>query len=108
MFIERFGLAINSTVCLGVNLRFIQHFHSCTPINVFKINIKMLFSIRSVFGGPMKVHPDTVVPIRQPKGPDMAKNFATRIRRKAASKLLAAAAERRSKSANDRRKSAMF
>jgi hypothetical protein len=63
---------------------------------------------RSVFGGPLKVHPDTVVPIRQPKGPDMAKNFATRIRRKAASKLLAAAAERRSKSANDRRKSAMF
>jgi hypothetical protein len=56
----------------------------------------------------MKVHPDTVVPIRQPKGPDMAKNFATRIRRKAASKLLAAAAERRSKSASDRRKSAMF
>jgi hypothetical protein len=63
---------------------------------------------RSVFGGPMKIHPDTVVPIRQPKGPDMAKNFATRIRRKAASKLLAAAAERRSKSASDRRKSAMF
>jgi len=63
---------------------------------------------RSVFGGAMKVHPDTVVPIRQPKGPDMAKNFATRIRRKAASKLLAAAAERRSKSASDRRKSAMF
>jgi hypothetical protein len=62
---------------------------------------------RSVLGG-MKVHPDTVVPIRQPKGPDMAKNFATRIRRKAASKLLAAAAERRSKSASDRRKSAMF
>ncbi|CAG8701279.1 6661_t:CDS:2 [Funneliformis mosseae] len=63
---------------------------------------------RSVFGGPMKVHPDAVLPIRQPKGPDMAKNFATRIRRKAVNKLYAAAAERRSKSAADRRKSAMF
>jgi hypothetical protein len=63
---------------------------------------------RSVFGGPMKVHPDAVLPIRQPKGPDMAKNFATRIRRKAVNKLFAAAAERRSKSAADRRKSAMF
>ncbi|CAG8566418.1 12593_t:CDS:2 [Acaulospora colombiana] len=63
---------------------------------------------RSVFGGPMKVHPDAVLPVRQPKGPDMAKNFATRIRRKAVSKLYAAAAERRSKSAADRRKSAMF
>jgi len=63
---------------------------------------------RSVFGGPMKVHPDAVLPIRQPKGPDMAKNFATRIRRKAVNKLFAAAAERRSKSAADRRKSALF
>jgi len=63
---------------------------------------------RSVFGGPMKVHPDAVLPIRQPKGPDMSKNFATRIRRKAVNKLYAAAAERRSKSAADRRKSAMF
>uniref|UniRef100_A0A1D1Y1Q5 Uncharacterized protein n=1 Tax=Anthurium amnicola TaxID=1678845 RepID=A0A1D1Y1Q5_9ARAE len=63
---------------------------------------------RSVFGGPMKVHPDAVLPIRQPKGPDMAKNFATRIRRKAVNKLYAAAAERRSKSAADRRKSALF
>ncbi|CAG8619571.1 10143_t:CDS:2 [Acaulospora morrowiae] len=63
---------------------------------------------RSVFGGAMKVHPDAVLPIRQPKGPDMAKNFATRIRRKAVNKLYAAAAERRSKSAADRRKSAMF
>ncbi|CAG8450378.1 7368_t:CDS:2 [Ambispora leptoticha] len=50
---------------------------------------------RSVIGGPMKVHPDAVLPIRQPKGPDMAKNFATRIRRKAVNKLYAAAAERR-------------
>jgi len=58
---------------------------------------------RSVFGGPMKVHPDAVLPIRQPKGPDMAKNFAARIRRKAVNKLFAAAAERRSKSAADRR-----
>jgi hypothetical protein len=56
----------------------------------------------------MKVHPDAVLPIRQPKGPDMAKNFATRIRRKAVNKLYAAAAERRSKSAADRRKSALF
>ncbi|CAG8559486.1 12786_t:CDS:2 [Ambispora gerdemannii] len=63
---------------------------------------------RSVIGGPLKVHPDAVLPIRQPKGPDMAKNFATRIRRKAVNKLYAAAAERRSKSAADRRKSAMF
>ncbi|KAG9303930.1 hypothetical protein G9A89_005840 [Geosiphon pyriformis] len=63
---------------------------------------------RSVIGGPMKVHPDAVLPIRQPKGPDMTKNFATRIRRKAVNKLYAAAAERRSKSAADRRKSAMF
>jgi len=63
---------------------------------------------RSVFGGPMKVHPDAVLPIRQPKGPDMTKNFATRIRRKAVNKLYAAAAERRSKSAADRRKSALF
>jgi hypothetical protein len=63
---------------------------------------------RSVFGGPMKVHPDAVLPIRQPKGPDMSKNFATRIRRKAVNKLYAAAAERRSKSAADRRKSALF
>ncbi|CAG8577014.1 8550_t:CDS:2, partial [Scutellospora calospora] len=61
---------------------------------------------RSVFGGPMKVHSDAVLPIRQPKGPDIAKNFATRIRRKAVNKLYAAAAERRSKSAADRRKSA--
>jgi len=63
---------------------------------------------RSVFGGPLKVHPDAVLPIRQPKGPDMARNFATRIRRKAVNKLYAAAAERRSKSAADRRKSALF
>lgn len=63
---------------------------------------------RSVFGGPLKVHPDAVLPIRQPKGPDMAKNFATRIRRKAVNKLYAATAERRSKSAADRRKSALF
>jgi hypothetical protein len=63
---------------------------------------------RSVFGGPMKVHPDAVLPIRQPKGPDMTKNFATRIRRKAVNKLYAAAVERRSKSAADRRKSALF
>jgi hypothetical protein len=63
---------------------------------------------RSVFGGPLKVHPDAVLPVRQPKGPDMAKNFATRIRRKAVNKLYAAAAERRSKSAADRRKSALF
>ncbi|CAG8733987.1 17065_t:CDS:2, partial [Racocetra fulgida] len=61
---------------------------------------------RSVLGGPTKVHSDAVLPIRQPKGPDIAKNFATRIRRKAVNKLYAAAAERRSKSAADRRKSA--
>ncbi|CAG8796429.1 7869_t:CDS:1, partial [Racocetra persica] len=61
-----------------------------------------------VLGGPTKVHSDAVLPIRQPKGPDIAKNFATRIRRKAVNKLYAAAAERRSKSAADRRKSAMF
>ncbi|CAG8792880.1 2802_t:CDS:2, partial [Dentiscutata erythropus] len=61
---------------------------------------------RSVFGGPMRMHSDAVLPIRQPKGPDIAKNFATRIRRKAVNKLYAAAAERRSKSAADRRKSA--
>jgi hypothetical protein len=63
---------------------------------------------RSVLSGTMKVHPDAIVPIRQPKGPDMAKNFATRIRRQAVSKLFAAAAERRSKSTADRRKSTMF
>jgi len=63
---------------------------------------------RSVLSGPMKVHPDAILPVRQPKGPDMAKNFATRIRRKAVNKLYAAAAERRSKSAADRRKSALF
>ncbi|CAJ0840685.1 5849_t:CDS:2, partial [Entrophospora sp. SA101] len=49
-----------------------------------------------------------ILPIRQPKGPEMSKNFATRIRRKAVSKLHAAAANRRRKSAADRRKSAMF
>nr|CAG8620669.1 6170_t:CDS:2 [Entrophospora candida] len=63
---------------------------------------------KSVFGGPMKIHPDAILPIRQPKGPEMSKNFATRIRRKAVSKLHAAAANRRRKSAADRRKSAMF
>lgn len=63
---------------------------------------------KSVFGGPMKVHPDTIVPVRQPKGPEMTRNFATRIRRKAVNKIHAATAERRSKSAADRRKSAMF
>jgi len=63
---------------------------------------------KSVFGGPMKVHPDTILPIRQPKGPEMSRNFATRIRRKAVNKIHAATAERRSKSAADRRKSAMF
>ncbi|CAJ0832953.1 9058_t:CDS:2 [Entrophospora sp. SA101] len=56
----------------------------------------------------VKVHPDTIVPVRQPKGPEMTRNFATRIRRKAVNKIHAATAERRSKSAADRRKSAMF
>jgi hypothetical protein len=63
---------------------------------------------KSVFGGPMKVHPDAILPIRQPKGPEMSRNFATRIRRKAVNKIHAATAERRSRSAADRRKSAMF
>jgi len=63
---------------------------------------------RSMFGGPSRLNSDAILPIRQPKGPDIAKNFATRIRRKAVNKLYAAAAERRSKSAADRRKSAMF
>ncbi|CAH1767246.1 3345_t:CDS:2 [Entrophospora sp. SA101] len=56
----------------------------------------------------MKDVKDAILPIRQPKGPEMSKNFATRIRRKAVSKLHAAAANRRRKSAADRRKSAMF
>lgn len=42
-----------------------------------------------------RLDPDAILPMRQPRGPDLAKNFATRIRRRNIKTILSAAAERR-------------